>query len=289
MPSINIEDLKNCLADNKTIFQVMEQLTCSRNTIINMMKKYKIKTPKGFFATGKKIGRPKGTPQPQQAVEEMKARVSGKNNPFYGKKHSKNTRKKMSENHADFSGEKNPYKNFLEQNPSERLKASERTKKQWKELDEEQYSERCRKISFAMSNSDYHKNNSSLKSHDSGHLKTKKGGTIFHRSSWEKLFAIFLDQDPSVSHFSCEPFCLKYQNNNGNVRYTRPDFLIHTETSVYLVEIKPEGLLKHRNNQQKIQAMKEYAKKHKIYFLLVTDTHIEQIKKREIHVIEEIN
>ena len=34
--------------------------------------------------------------------------ISGEKNPFYGRKHSEESRKKMSENHPDFSGEKNP-------------------------------------------------------------------------------------------------------------------------------------------------------------------------------------
>lgn len=41
----------------------------------------------------------------------MKIGMFGKENPFYGKKHSEETRKKMSENHADFFGEKNPFYN----------------------------------------------------------------------------------------------------------------------------------------------------------------------------------
>lgn len=36
-------------------------------------------------------------------------RFTGENNPMYGKKHSEETRKKMSEHHADVSGENNPF------------------------------------------------------------------------------------------------------------------------------------------------------------------------------------
>ena len=36
-------------------------------------------------------------------------RFAGENNPMYGKKHSEETRKKMSEHHADVSGENNPF------------------------------------------------------------------------------------------------------------------------------------------------------------------------------------
>lgn len=46
--------------------------------------------------------------------EEQKRKLSelskGENNSFYGKKHSKETKEKMSKNHANVSGENNPFK-----------------------------------------------------------------------------------------------------------------------------------------------------------------------------------
>lgn len=51
----------------------------------------------------------------QKISEAMKGEhhvdVHGEKNPMYGKKHSLETRKKMSEHHADVSGEKNPFYN----------------------------------------------------------------------------------------------------------------------------------------------------------------------------------
>jgi group I intron endonuclease len=38
----------------------------------------------------------------------LKEKMSGESNPFYGKNHTDATKKKMSENHVDFSGGKNP-------------------------------------------------------------------------------------------------------------------------------------------------------------------------------------
>ena len=37
-----------------------------------------------------------------------KGKWAGKDNPFYGKRHTENTRKKMKINHADFNGDKHP-------------------------------------------------------------------------------------------------------------------------------------------------------------------------------------
>ena len=47
----------------------------------------------------------------RKKMSEHHADVSGENNPMHGKKHSEETRKKMSEHHADVSGENNPFYN----------------------------------------------------------------------------------------------------------------------------------------------------------------------------------
>jgi group I intron endonuclease len=44
-----------------------------------------------------------------EKLSRLKLMRSGKNNPFYGKKHSIKTKEKMSKNHADVSGEKHPF------------------------------------------------------------------------------------------------------------------------------------------------------------------------------------
>lgn len=279
MAGINNEDLLRCIAEGLTIWETIDKLNCSRNTIINKMKDLCLATPKGFFKTGKKAGRPIGTKQPKEAVEAMRKRVTGAGNGFYGCKHSENAKKKMRENHADFSGAKNPYRKFLEQNPDERTKAAERAKKAWANFTEEELEARNTKLSLAMANSEFHKNSSSLKCHHHGHLETKKGGRIFFRSSWEKEFALFLDSDHSVRTFSSEPFCVQYKTKDGSTRYTRPDFLIHTELVTYLVEIKPSALLNLNNNTEKFAGLKEYAKHHNMVFRLCCETQIERIKE----------
>lgn len=44
----------------------------------------------------------------QTREHKKKYKRSGKDNPFFGKKHTKVTKKLISTNHADFSGDKNP-------------------------------------------------------------------------------------------------------------------------------------------------------------------------------------
>ena len=68
-----------------------------------------------------------GTPGVKMSSEQRKAvsnRISGKGNPFYGKKHTKETRKLISQNHADLSGTNHP---------SYGLKRTEETKKKMSE------------------------------------------------------------------------------------------------------------------------------------------------------------
>jgi group I intron endonuclease len=52
-----------------------------------------------------------GTPGVKKSDEQRKEisrRITGKGNPFYGKKHTKETKSLISQNHADFNGENHP-------------------------------------------------------------------------------------------------------------------------------------------------------------------------------------
>ena len=55
----------------------------------------------------------KGYEYPEWRIKQYQEKFSGEGNTFFGKNHSKKTRKKMSDNHADFTGDKNPFKNWL--------------------------------------------------------------------------------------------------------------------------------------------------------------------------------
>jgi hypothetical protein len=63
----------------------------------------------------------------------MSEKFNGENNPFYGKKHTEDTRKKMSMNHADFFGDKNPFKKSL--TPEKLLDHKNRCKNIWQNRD----------------------------------------------------------------------------------------------------------------------------------------------------------
>lgn len=94
----------------------------SKTTIIKYLKLYRIEIPLEFFG---KHGRPKGIPMSVEQKEKLSKNNSGDKNPFFGKKHSNETKRKMSSNHADFSGDKNPFKKSITQDP-EKIKQHSR-------------------------------------------------------------------------------------------------------------------------------------------------------------------
>jgi hypothetical protein len=95
---------------------------------------------------------------------------------------------------------------------------------------------------------------------------------MFYRSSWELKIAEFLDASSMVCSYRSEPFIISYIDANGVKRGTRPDFLVLlADGRRVLIEVKPEGLMSYRNNQEKINGMREYCQKEGIQFVLATD------------------
>jgi len=75
------------------------------------------------LATGGINGNPrKGTKFSLEARKKMSSRVSGAGNPMYGKNHTENSRKKISENHANFKGEHSPSYNRIAINDGIKIK-----------------------------------------------------------------------------------------------------------------------------------------------------------------------
>jgi hypothetical protein len=90
------------------------------------------------------MGRPKGFKQTEEFKALLRQKFSGEGNPFYGKEHSATTKKKMSDNHADFSGDKNPFKNSLAK-PENSTRHKQRCQATWDNRDEEYRKEFGRK------------------------------------------------------------------------------------------------------------------------------------------------
>lgn len=92
-----------------------------------------------------------------------------------------------------------------------------------------------------------------------GHHSSPKAGSIFYRSSYERIAYELLDNDATVTHYQPEPFTIKYTNADGNVRRYRPDVLVQKCEQIILVEIKPEWQLDNPKNILKFEAGKQYA------------------------------
>ena len=134
---LSADELLDYIQQGFNIWQIADVVGCSSTTVRNTAKRNNIKLPKGFHnREGVKKGRPPGFNHSQDWKADMSRRFSGSGNPFYGKRHTDKTRKKMSCNHADFIGEKNPFKKSLS-NPDSVAKHKARCKKIWKERDQE--------------------------------------------------------------------------------------------------------------------------------------------------------
>jgi len=232
------------------------------------MKRYEIQTPEGFFNRGLKTGRRPGFKHSDEWRQRHSDRMSGKKNPFHGKRHSRMTRKKMSENHADFSGDKNPFSSSL-MKPGRREAHSARCKALWNKRDEAYRARFGAKLSRIkaekpMEDEKYHKN------HVSGFMETQKAGRIFCRSSWESAVALVLNEREDVVTFALEPFCITYKDMNGIDRKTRIDFLIELRDGRrIMLEVKPESMRNHGTNPYKIQGYRDYCLKEGIWFALI--------------------
>jgi hypothetical protein len=268
---INKDELSWYIHVYRKVEIVASVFACSTITISKYMRKYNITTPKGFYSTGIKIGRPKGIPMKNAQKELFSKLFKGSNNPFYGKKHSKEVKKKMSLNHADFNGDKNPFKKSLN-NPCKLQAHKERCKAIWAERNSDWRKKFKRKVSLGLAKSNKLNNKNCYKYHKSGHINTNKAGKIFVRSSWERMLAEFLDKCEYVERFSLEGFYISYININGQTRFSRIDFMVYLYNyNTIMLEVKPKNLINYKNNIYKIRGYKKYCKNNGIRFAVITE------------------
>lgn len=240
---IEKELLEQLVAEGQGVYDLMARFGRSKTNIAKHLKKYGIKTPSGFFhQPGTKPGRPKGIPMSEEQKRFYSDRFSGEGNPFHGRHHSDKTRQRMSKNHANFTGDNNPFKRSLE-DPEKLHQHKERCQQRWDGRDAAWRAEFGRRLSKAMSESDRFQNAKFCWRYKSCFLSTKKAGTIFCRSSWEQLFALYLDEHEDVPSFALEPFCIPYVDEIGAARYSRIDFhIVFNNGSEAIIEVKPKAL-----------------------------------------------
>lgn len=214
----------------------------------------------------------KGKKCTEDQKQKMKERML-LNNPFRGQKHTEETRQKMSKNHADIKGDKNPYLRSL-QNPENRKRASERKKAQWDNLKKnpEKYAAFCEhrsKVSAELMQKGLMPSN---KNHCSGHFYSERQDkNILYRSSYEHRFLSICEKNIEIKEFDTCHFSLPYNFNDKKKNYI-PDFKVsYINDTCSLVEIKPFNLLHDPQNRKKFETAEKFCQQNNFDFLLITE------------------
>ncbi len=220
----------------------------------------------------------KGRIKSESERRSISERTKGDKNPFYGKKHSEKTKKRMSENHADFTGDKNPFKNWIK---------DEYNYKKWinnlhenhcsKNLSEADYILYCEELSEKASKAYL---DGTLKpyghNHKHGHYKSVKfNEEFYYQSSYELRFLEFCELNQEIKILVKSPYRIKYKIENKNYNYI-PDFLINNQ---FLIEIKPESMLDFDKNPYKFKAAKKFCKKENIKYLIITEKELDNLSE----------
>jgi hypothetical protein len=255
------EEVEDWLKQDKTITALAKEIGVTKSAMATYVRKMGIKV---------KSGRKPGFHFSDEMKKLYSDLFSGVNNPFYGKTHPPETRKRMSENHADFKGDKNPYKKALDADPEKRIIASKRSSDMWKNLSDDEYALRREHCSEGQAKSTKVKKMPNSKS---GYFTGKKCGKVFYRSSWELEFCEYLEKDKSVKEFGLEKFFIKYIDGEGIIRSNRTDFsIVFKNEKRMLVEVKPEKLLTIGLNPYKIAGQRKYCKNNNWLFGILSST-----------------
>jgi hypothetical protein len=142
---IEENDFREILSRVNTAKEMSMEIGCCVGTVKNYLKKFNIETPSGFYSSGLPSKR---KPMSQEQKDLRSKKFKGKGNPFYGKKHTNKTKQQMSDNHADFTGDKNPFKNACKNNPELLQDVKDRKIEEWSCLDLEARYNRSKKTVY---------------------------------------------------------------------------------------------------------------------------------------------
>lgn len=220
-------------------------------------------------------GRIAGFNVSDQQKKKISLSVSGIKNPFFGKRHTLKTRTKMSRNHADFTGIKNPLVKWLNRDIKNREIYSRRCKETWK--NPKNYEVLCqsnrRNIVKAMLNGNH--NPYSTCKH--GWILSKKfDKRFYYQSSYEKRFIEFCESSSKIKSLQRVPFVIPYVDDMKRSRNYFPDFLVN---GFIVIEIKPKSMLDYNNNQLKIDAGRSYCLTHGFEYKLLMELELDNLEK----------
>lgn len=207
---------------------------------------------------------------------------TGCKNAFYGKKHTEVTRKQMVENHADFTGDKNPLVKWLNESDDNRKQYSKNLKDAWtdKKKDTVYWEKLCKNRSDIVSElmltgklEPYGKN------HKHGYFKSERQNIeIYYRSSYEEKFLNFCEESfgSLIVKYNAANIRIPYVDDKNSSRYYIPDFIVNNNI---LIEIKPKSLLYYSNNNLKIEALKQYCLNNNLKSLVITEKELKNLQQ----------
>jgi hypothetical protein len=223
-------------------------------------------------------GRKRGFKSSDKTRHKISLATKGKNNPFYGKTHTLSTRRKMSKNHADFTGDKNPLVKSLKGNVEKLKIYKKECVKRWTKIkkNKKKFKAICeanskRVAALHISN----KLKSYGKGHRHGRFYSKKQKAVLHyRSSYELRFLRLCENGNIKSFINCKKIIAYKDLERKNKSYI-PDFQI----SKMIIEIKPKSLLNFSNNRYKFRAGKRYCIKNSMAYILITEKELDFLEK----------
>jgi len=204
---------------------------------------------------------------------------SGERNPFFGKTHTQKTRKKMSVNHADFTGDKNPLVKWLNKDPKNRRRYSQRLSESWKEKckDPIQYEKLCKRNVQNVIKSMLNGNHHPYSNCETGWFVSNKFNLkLYYQSSYEKLFLKFCESSNKITALQKPNFVVSYIDSAGKDRNYFPDFVINQRV---VIEIKPQSLLSVGNNKLKIDNGRKYCNDNGYKYMVVTEKELKNLDK----------
>lgn len=216
----------------------------------------------------------KGYKFSDERKKQYKEMNSGKNNPFYGKKHSKNTKKLMSDNHADFTGKNNPLVKWLNDERN-REKYSQIMKEAWR--DPEKYTMLCKRNSKNIKKAILNGNHNPYSNCIHGWFESKKfDKKFYYQSSYELAFLEFCECSDKICSLQKVNFAIPYKDSNGKDHNYFPDFFVNKRV---VIEIKPKTMIDYNHNREKIEHAKKFCIKRGYEYKLLMETELNNLNE----------
>ena len=182
----------------------------------------------------------------------------------------------MRQNHADFSGDKNPFTKWVKI-PENKAKWITSLKKRHQAIRDDPTLNRERRERLSKQSAKAFQEGKLLsygRGHESGYFKSARQNTkIYYRSSYELNFLKWCENSQNIFLFETNKDCILYDFDGMTKRYL-PDFTINHNI---VVEIKPKKLIENKQNKAKFCAAKAYYSKKNIQYFVLTEEELKDL------------